>query len=165
MMKSLATTISLAFCLIATSASACDFASARYQHSADANLHASFKVLKLRPAWPTDLALDIRDEKTSTSFWFLFDAGASSYVSLISTADVTAKGWTPPSPDGGIRPLGSMHIFMWNKDMRIADTVPEAQGQAPETFFVPDLTESLRHTAKPPLQIDQGFFKLVSCSK
>jgi hypothetical protein len=58
-----------------------------------------------------DLALMLTPS-AGLAYWFLFDEGSARYINLISTTDVTLKGWEPPMDAKGGRPLGEMHYFV-----------------------------------------------------
>lgn len=140
---------------------ACPIVGSRYtgEHGAV----ATFRNVGRRTGWVSDLALGIQGGQGLPTHWFLFDRGSARYINLISTTDVTRKGWAPPSPDGGERPLGDMHFISATRSLAVTPTVPTSRDAAPSYLMLPDLPEVLARRATPPEDIRLFFFKLAHC--
>lgn len=152
----------LLFSLIAQTTEACTFKQAVYVHTADSSWKMSFHPFKHK-VFLSDMAAHIENTGSKASFWFLFDAGSARYINLISTTNVLQKNWEPPDPDGGKRPLGEMHVFFWDSDMKVMETVPQAESPAPRVVFIPDLSEVLTFRAPVRYDLQAGMFKLDYC--
>ncbi|NID14221.1 hypothetical protein [Luteibacter yeojuensis] len=145
-------------------ATECTFAHAKYLHTADTAWTMSFHRFG-HQVLLSDMAVQVESAASKASFWFLLDAGSSRYINFISTTDVLQKDWQPPTYDGGQRPLGEMHAFFWNKDMKIIETMPKAESPAPEVIFLPDLSEILASRAAIKHELRSGMFKLFRCER
>jgi hypothetical protein len=110
---------------------------------------AGFKNVGHHHDWQSDLAFFVHSEKTGKSYWFLPDSGSAHYINLISTSDVTAPDWAPPDPDGGNRPLGSMHYFAFDKKLIGIEGIPQSISSAPDKLFLPDLSEIMWYRTDP----------------
>lgn len=139
----------------------CTVEHAHYEMVGDGSWHVNFK--EIRTGYISDLALEVRSEKSGDSFWFLFDAGAGSYIHLISTTDVNASGWKAPESDGPAGPLGSMLYFAFSPDLLPVDAVPQPKDVAPGYVFLPDLAEVMWMKASPRQSASRGIFKFKKC--
>jgi hypothetical protein len=133
--------------------------------SGDRGAFATFRSVGRRPGWPSDIALGVRAGRGMPMHWFLFDRGSARYINLISTGDVSKKGWTPPSSDGGYRPLGEMHFVSATKTLVVSERIPTSQDAAPTYLLLPDLPEVLTRRATPPEDIHLFFFRLRHCGQ
>jgi len=141
--------------------SACPIVNATY--SGDDGATATFRQVARQGLWVSDLALGVRGATGHPIHWFLFDQGSARYINLISTTDVTRKGWMPPSADGGERPLGDTHFIAVARSLAVILRVPTSRDSAPEYLLLPDLPEVLAHRASPPEDMGLFFFKLAHC--
>ena len=91
----------------AASAASCPVERARYVFRNDLSVTAYFRPVESGPDWPSRIALAVHYKKTGRTYWWLpWNGGSDSLQNVASTEDVTARGWTAPSPDGGPRPFG-----------------------------------------------------------
>jgi hypothetical protein len=143
----------------------CKVANARYEMMGAPGLTAGFRPVGNHPGWLTNVAFFVHSDQSKRTFWFLFDAGTARYITLISTTDVSAQGWTPPPPDGGDHPLGSMHYMGADSNLRFSMTLPRHTTPAPTYILLPDLSEKLRYgqagAAKEDVPV--ASFKLKGC--
>jgi len=109
------------------------------------------------------MALHLEGPESGTSYWFLFDAGSAPVVSLISTTNVLATGWSPPPPDGGSHPLMDMQIYVMDETMKMSAEVPRASDTSPAYLFIPMLTDALRG-ASSRQWLAPGVFKRIACA-
>src|SRR3569833_1194366 len=88
----------------------CRIEDARYQQRFAPAITARFQDVNSGRDWPAHVALLIHVGTTNRSYWWLpFNGGTNGEQNLASTTDVTAPGWTVPSPDDGRqRPLGDV---------------------------------------------------------
>lgn len=161
-LKTLAVFMSLA--MIAP-ASACTIEHARYSYSVDKNVTLDFKNKGQLDGWLSPLALHLSLGAGKPNYWFLFDQGTARYTFLISTSDVDAPGWTPPTESNRKSPLGSMEYFSWRSALRVIEPVPKPGDIAPDVIFLPDLPERLAYQATPRVNIVPGLFRLASCRR
>jgi hypothetical protein len=68
-----------------------------------------------------------------------WNGGTDGLENVAATEDVTAKGWTPPSPDGGPRPHGNRQYLGFDAAYDLIDGVPRRGSHAPAHMLVPDL--------------------------
>ena len=146
------------------SAHACTYEKAHYVYSSNPSLSVSFTNIGKRENVLSTIALQLSDKQSGASFWFLFDAGSARYITMISTSDVRSPGWEPPT-DGSPRLLCSMHFFAWSKRMVFDENLPMAGARAPDTIFLPDLSETLWYRAEPRIGIGHGVFTLKRCGR
>ena len=145
-----------------TAPPSCNVERAHYHLSSQPAFELSFVRVGQRDGWVSDLSLKL----TSTggpSYWFLFDEGSARYINLISTKDVTASDWQPPTDAKSDRPLGQMHYFAWSGDYRFHDLAPRSATPAPERIFLPDLAEVMWYRVSPRRSVPQGVFVLDGC--
>ena len=126
---------------------------------------AVFRYIGRHNGWKSDLALGVRAGRRNPFHWFLFDRGSARYINLISTTDVGRPGWSPPSPDGGPRPLGEMHFVAATSTLAVTSALPTSGASAPHYLLLPDLPEVLAHRANPPENVPLYFLKLARCGK
>lgn len=93
----------------------------------------------------------------------MFDGGSARYVNMISTTDVKAPHWTPPTGDSGPRPLGEMHYFAWSGKYNFDEAYPQTNARAPERIFLPDLAETMWYAANPRVGLHHGVFVFDGC--
>ena len=145
-----------------TALPSCTVARAHYHLSSESAFELSFVKVGKRDGWVSDLALKLTPT-IGPAYWFLFDEGSARYINLISTTDVTLKGWDPPTDAKGNRPLGMMHYFAWSRDYRFDDSAPASATLAPERIFLPDLADAMWYRASPRQGLSQGVFLLDGC--
>lgn len=92
------------------------------------------------------------------------DAGSSPSISLISTTDILVKGWRPPEPDGGDRPLGDMPIMIAGGGFIFNFDIPRKRAARPEYLLLPHLPEALEMQARPPERAPLDFFRFDHCA-
>ena len=158
-----AAAISLAAVATSASAAECPVSRARYADPTG-TVTATFKAIGRRAGWPTDVAFSVQ-LRGRPKHWFVFDRGASRHLTLISTTDVDAKGWAPPSPDGGPRPLGDMTYLAATSSFASIPDLPTSGGSAPALIALPDLAELLARRTSPPENTDVAFLKLAGCRR
>ncbi len=143
----------------------CKTATARYEMMGAPGFTAGFLPQAEHQGWQTDTAFFVRSAASGKSFWFLFDRGSARYINMISTTDVTAPGWAPPSPDGGVRPLGEMHYLAADRALTFDPELPRQDAPAPTYVLLPDLAQTLWHGQRNGAKEEAptAFFKLVSC--
>ncbi|PTR33612.1 hypothetical protein C8J98_103375 [Luteibacter sp. OK325] len=154
--------VSLGSCSSAYAADKCLVAKAHYTLSSDKRISISFVPAGKHDEWGSDVALRI-DTKGGPSYWFMFDSGSARYINMISTTDVKAPHWTPPTGDSGVRPLGEMHYFAWSGKYDFNEAYPQTTARAPERIFLPDLAETMWYRANPRVGLKHGVFVLDSC--
>ncbi len=149
----------------ADASASCKTAHARYAMMGAPGFTAGFRPQPRHEGWQSDAAFFIHSDQSRKTFWFLFDGGTARYINLISTTDVTVPGWSPPPPEGGVRPLGSMHYMAADADLKFSLEIPRQATPAPTYVLLPDLSEKLRYGQAGPDQEDApvAFFKLVGC--
>jgi len=103
----------------------CRVADARYALRGEPRMTARFIPVGRRERWISDVAFSFRSPGGKT-FWWLFDAGSSRSIQIISTTDVEASGWRPPDPDGGPRPYGSGVYYGLDDALTFAELPPQA---------------------------------------
>jgi len=143
-------------------AHACPVEQAHYAMEGVPGVEAGFSPVGHHAGWKSDVALYVRTPAHMD--YFLFDQGSARYVRLISTTDVTASGWKPPDPDGGVRPLGSMEYFSLHADGSFyQDVIPKAGDEAPARIFLPDLAEVMWYRGEPRQDVPHAFLILARC--
>ena len=130
----------------------------------DPDVTAGFHRLDHHEELLSDLAFYVRSKRRGVTFWFLFDQGSARYINLISTTDVLAKGWAPPDPDGGVRPLPEMHVLLADADFVFAQEAPKSGAAPPAYILLPDLSETLHQSATPGWDILTDLFKFDGCA-
>lgn len=139
----------------------CNYGRSTYQHVEEPSWRITFTPLDRRASL-SDMALHLVGPGANASYWFVYDGGSAPAVALISTTDVTARGWTPPQPEGGVRPLGSLWVYAMDASMRISFEIPKLRAVPPMYLFVPELSEALRGSS-PRHNLRPGIFKLTGC--
>ncbi|MGY3232542.1 hypothetical protein ACVWWJ_004026 [Luteibacter sp. HA06] len=142
----------------------CPLTKAHYTLSSDKGFSIRFIPVGKLEGWRSDVALRI-DKTGFPSYWFLFDGGSARYINMISTTNVQAANWMPPTGDGGIRPLGEMHYFAWSGKYDFNNEFPQAKATAPERIFLPDLAETMWYAASPRLGVKHGVFIRNRCDR
>lgn len=146
----------------------CKIENARYRQRFAPSITARFQDVDSGPDWPSRVALLIHVAKTNRSYWWLPWAGGSNgEQNLASTTDVTAPGWSAPSPDDGRqRPLGNVDYLAVNAAYDVLHDMPLRGGPAPAHFFIHDLREALWYRTPSEKRDDEArqFFDLVSCA-
>lgn len=143
-------------------AETCKLPNAHYTLSSDKRFSIRFIPVGKHEDWGSDVALRI-DTKGGPSYWFMFDGGSARYVNMISTTDVKASSWIPPTGDTGTRPMGEMHYFAWSGKYAFHAEYPQSTSAAPERIFLPDLSEAMWYRANPRLDVKYGVFVLDGC--
>lgn len=154
--------VSLGSLSSAQATEACPLNEAHYTLSSDKRITIRFVPVGKQEGWGSDVALRI-DTQGSPSYWFMFDGGSARYVNMISTTDVKAPHWTPPTGDAGPRPMGEMHYFAWSGKYDFDLAYPQAGSKPPERIFLPDLSETLWYRANPRVDVKHGVFILDGC--
>jgi hypothetical protein len=142
----------------------CPLVQARYAAS-DNQVTARFHAIGRRPGWRSDVALGVRSAPGRPEHWFLFDRGAARRINLISTTDVTKRGWQPPSPDGGARPLGEMTYLAADARKAVIAALPTSASPAPRLIVLPELPEVLARRASPAEDATQPILSFVRCAR
>lgn len=153
--------------VLAAATLACPVEGARYQLRTATSYTAEFLAVDSGPEWPNGLTLKMTSAKTRQVYWFLpWNGGSDLRRHMASTTDVTAPGWTPPSPDGGPRPFGDLEYIGVDAAFQVLAATPGRGDRAPAHFLLPDLGQALWYRPldmgvreRPPTQ----FFDLVAC--
>lgn len=157
----------IAFALVGASPATqdCPTERARYELMGAPSFTAGFRPEPKRPGWLTDVSFFVRSAGSGKTFWFLFDAGTARYVNMISTTDLTAPGWVPPDPDGGVRPLDDMHYLAADAALTFDPNLPRQGAPAPAYVLLPDLSEKLWYGQRDGAKegVATAFFKLKGC--
>jgi hypothetical protein len=112
--------------------------------------------------WASDLALKLTPE-SRPAYWFLFSQGSGSYIHLVSTKNVFAKGWRPPSDAKSERPLGGMLYLAWSNNYDFDGDSPASTSLAPMRIFLANLAEVMRYVAEEHYSLPHGVFVLDRC--
>jgi hypothetical protein len=154
----------LAALLVSAAVTACPIEQARYALRTEPVVTAVFTRVDSGRDWPTGLAMRI--DSHGHLYWFLpFGGGTGGAQYLASTLDVTRPDWTPPNPDGGPRPLGSLDYLGFDATYRVLGDVPRRSDAAPAHILLPGLSDRLWH-APPGAERDavpRQVFDLVRC--
>ncbi len=130
----------------AAALSACKADHARYVLRDTPEITARFVPVDTGRDWPSHLALGVHFARTGDTDWFLpWPGGTDDQQNLASTTDVRASGWTPPSPDGGPRPLGDLMYLAFDAGYRVIDDIPVRGRSAPAHFILPELGDRAWH--------------------
>jgi hypothetical protein len=140
----------------------CPITKAHYHLSSAPDFGLSFVKVGEFDDWASDLALKLTPE-SEPAYWFLFTQGSGSYISLVSTTNIFAKGWHPPSDSKSDRPLGEMFYFAWSGNYDFDGDSPTSTSLAPTRIFLPDLAEVMRYVAKEHYSLPHGVFVLDKC--
>lgn len=147
------------FALAAASMAPCTVERARYAMRHHPDWTAYFRLVDSGPEWPSALALAVHDRKSGhTNWWLPWNGGTDGLGNVASTLDVTAKGWRPPSPDGGPRPHGNRQYLGFDAHYDIIEDVPRRDHLAPSHMLFPDSAGSGDGAFG-----FKAFFDLVAC--
>ena len=120
---------------------------------------ASYRGVDSGSDWPSGLALAIhRRTSGETTWWLPWNGGTDGLQHIASTEEVTAKGWKPPSPDGGPRPQGDRQYLGFDAAYDLIDRVPRVGDPAPSHMLFPNSAGAGDKTFGW-----RGFFDLVGC--
>ena len=146
----------------------CNVENAHYALRTQPSVTASFRDVDSGRDWPSGLAMRLHIGATGRSFWFLpWNGGSSGSQHLASTEDVTKRGWHPPDPDGGPRPIGDLEFIATDKGYDLWDHVPVRGEIAPAHLLIPDLANVLSHqlpSGRGASTVRQ-FFDLADCRR
>jgi hypothetical protein len=148
--------------VLAAAVASCHVDSARYVLRTAPDVTAQFRRLEPSVDWPAGLALGVHFAKSGRTYWFLpWGGGTDDLQHLASTADVTAREWRPPSPDGGPRPIGNVDYIAMTRAFRVIDATPRRGDVAPAHLLLPNLGDQTWHSNRDaaPKQL----FDLVGC--
>lgn len=138
----------------------CPVENAHYALRHAPDISARFRAVDSGPNWPSHVAFEVSDRgHHETSWWLPWLGGTDNLQNLASTTDVTVRGWHPPDPDGGPRPLGDREYLGTDADYNVINDVPHRGQPAPVHILIPEAGSS-HDRAFPSKQ----FFDLVSCS-
>lgn len=146
----------------AVAASACPYSRAHYS-TPTGDLALDF--LKISPArgMVSDLALRVRAQRSAKDVaYYYFDQGSAPKITLISTTDVSARGWRV-NPDGGIRPHGTATFIGMAADGRLEQTAPTSKTMARRFLIIPELGQVLKASGISVRRDDA--FVLASCKR
>jgi hypothetical protein len=155
--------VSLAYGAANHSKFSCAITQGIYTSKAESGLKLTFHKINKYRGWPSNVALEVSSLKSGNRYWFLFDTGSSVFISLISTTNITERGWSPPSHDDGKRPLGEGFYYAFNQSLDYIYSLPEAKSMAPHFIFIPQLPSMLWNKASPRERIPQAFLILSRC--
>lgn len=145
----------------AAATSSCPVERAKYAFRNDPSVTAYFRSVDSGPDWPSYIALAVHYQKTGRTFWWLpWNGGSDGLQNVASTEDVTAKDWSPPSPDGGPRPFGNRQYIVTDPSYNVMNRVPVRGDPAPGHMLFPDSAGS-GDTAF----LNRQFFDFVGCRK
>lgn len=146
--------------LAVASPAACPVENAHYVLRGLPDITAYFRTVDSGDAWPSHLALAIHSAKNgTTSWWVPWQGGTDGQTHIASTTDVTKRGWRPPNPDDGPRPLGDRPFITTDATYTIQAAVPHRGQVAPAHMLNPESGGA--HDPVFPLR---QFFDLTSCS-
>lgn len=151
--------------LLATIAT-CPVEHARYALRTTPTTVATFVKVETGPEWPAGLAFRIDAGQSGRSYWFLpWNGGSDGAQHLASTTDIRAPNWTPPSPDGGPRPLGDLDYIATDASYGVLAAVPRRGQTAPAHILLPTLDDRLRHPLGGQARdsLPRQFFDLIDC--
>lgn len=144
-------------------AHACSFEQAHYRYTANHDIEVSFKRLGKRSGWMSNLALHLTI-RGGASYWFMFDRGSAHYINMISVEDTSVPGWTASGNELPQGPLQAMHFFAWSKGGMFFESLPMEGLPAPDTIFLPDLSEALWYQAQHRIGVNHGLFVRYRCA-
>ena len=145
---------------VATVAS-CQVEHALYVLRHDPSVTASFRAVDSGPEWPSHVAIAVQHKELGKTFWWLpWNGGSNGLQNVASTEDVNAKGWRPPSPDGGPRPYGDRQYIGTDAMYNLINHVPKRGEPAPAHMLFRDAAGS-----KDNAFLDSQFFDFVGCRK
>ena len=161
--KSLLIAASILFPSLSQAAPQCKVDHAEYVMTGRPDITAGFRAIPHLKGWVSDVALYVDFHRTGQRYWFLFDQGSSHYITLISTDNVNAPSWSPPSADGGHRPLGSMTYWSSKDGLTYPLVVPKNDQEADKIILLPDLSEIMWYRASPRVDVPTSAFMLRKC--
>jgi hypothetical protein len=147
---------------------ACPAERARYVARGAPQITAGFHILPRRTSFVSDLAFYVHNAATGHTFWFGFDGGSASRVALISTTDVTAKGWRPAEngrPVEAVGPLGEVQYLSAGPDMEFGLDVPRRGTYAPAFIVLPEFAETMWQSDFRGEDAPIGVYAFTACSK
>lgn len=154
----------LAALSISAAVTTCPIEDARYALRTEPSVAAQFLRVDSGPDWPQGLAL--RLDFHGRREWLLpWNGGTDGRQNVASTLDPTTPSWTPPSPDGGPRPLGNFEYLGFDATYALLEAAPKREELAPAHFLLPHLDDALRHPRGDSSRdsIPRQFFDLVAC--
>lgn len=158
----------LALCVVAPARAACPAERARYAARGERTITAGFHILPPRHEFISNLAFYVSNAKTGHTFWFGFDGGSAARVALISTTDITAKGWRQAIdgvPGWAAGPLGGMPYLSAGSDMIFGLYVPHRGDPAPRFILLPDFPNAMRDSRYRNEPAPIGVYELTGCTK
>lgn len=148
------------FVLAGAALAQCPVEHARYTLRTDPTITAHFRDVDASSDWPNGVALEIRDQRSGdTSWWLPSQGGTNGMQYFVSTTDVNLSGWKPPYGDGGPRPHGYRDYIGFNARYDVVSALPRSASVAPAHMLFPN-SASAHDDAFPIKQ----FFDLVSCA-
>lgn len=152
--------------LAAASAFSCSTEDVHYVLRYAPDVTAYFRKVDSGSDWPSGLALAIHFKQSGHTFWWLpSNGGTDNRQNIVSTTDVTASDWRPPSPDGGPRPYGSIEYLGLNANYDIINDIPYRGKPAPAHMLVAYAgAAEFDHGAGNSVPDTKQFFDAVSCS-
>lgn len=145
--------------LAASTVTQCPVERAHYVLRHHPDWTAEFREVDSGADWPSGVALAIHNGKTKETFWWLpWNGGTDGLQNVASTTDVTAKGWKPPSPDGGPRPQGNRQYLGFTAGYDLISSVPRRGEIAPSHMLFPNSAG-----ARDEAFGWKDFFDLVTC--
>lgn len=158
-------TIASLFSVNSLASTTCPIEHAHYVYTDGLGV-ADFTVIDKPDDFRSGLVMHLSfKDKEKRDFWFLFDQGNSRSISLITTSDPAAAGWTRPDPDKHDNHLiPNQMYYSWNSDMKIGIHEPEPGDPAPEFIFVPALPNALEASFRDRIYIGAGIFKRARCA-
>lgn len=149
-----------ALALAAAALAGCPVEEARYVLRHRPAVTIAFRAVDTGSDWPSGVALAVHDARSARTSWWLPSIGGTNGLEyVVSTTDVTAPGYRPPSLDGGPRPEGSRTIVMTDARYDIVDDVPRRGQAAPAHLLFPNSAGSTDLTFH-----DKQFFDLAGCT-
>jgi len=149
------------FTFAAAIMASCPVEQARYVLRHNPSVTAYFSSVDSGPDWPSDIALAVQHTELGKTFWWLpWNGGSNGLQNVASTVDVSARGWQPPSPDGGPRPYGNRQYVGTDLAYNLINHVPKRGERAPAHMLLRDAAGT-----KDTAFLDREFFDLVGCRK
>ena len=147
--------------LAAATVATCPVEQAHYVLRHDPSVTAYFRPVDSGPDWPSHVAIAVQHKDLRKTLWWLpWNGGSNGLQNVVSTEDVTAKGWQPPSPDGGPRPYGDRQYIGTDIMYNLINHVPKRGEPAPAHMLFRDAAGS-----KDTAFLDRQFFDFVGCRK
>lgn len=147
----------------------CRVEQARYTLRIDPSVTGGFVPVESGRDWPSRVAFWINLGSVGRRIWYIpWEGGTDGRHNLASTTPVDEAGWTPPSPDGGPRPMGNTQYIGTDAAYRVIDHVPGRGEMAPAHILLPELDDALRHPANVKASrtsVPTQFFDLTGCAR